>query len=124
MQRRQFLEVTIGSLAAAALTGCISRERRSGVIPSSSLPKPMDAAAFHATRRFAETPFGRIAYVERGSGDAALFLHGFPLNGFQWRGALDRLSAHRRCLAPDFMGLGYTQVADDQNLAPDAQAAM
>src|SRR5262245_11476004 len=50
--------------------------------------RPLDAAAWSAARRFADTPFGKIAYVERGSGDAALFLHGFPLNGFQWRGAL------------------------------------
>src|SRR5262249_31694692 len=57
--------------------------------------RPLDAVAWSAARRFAETPFGKIAYVERGSGDAALFLHGFPLNGFQWRGALDRLSAYR-----------------------------
>jgi len=121
MQRRQFLEVTIGSLAAAALAGCKSDAGRGGAVSGA---KPMDAAAFHAARRFAETPFGRIAYVEAGAGDAALFLHGFPLNGFQWRGALDRLSAHRRCLAPDFMALGYTQVADGQSVAPDAQVAM
>ncbi len=121
MQRRKFLEVMTGSLAAAALAGCKSDAGRSG---AASGAKPMDAAAFHAARRFAETSFGRIAYVEAGSGDAALFLHGFPLNGFQWRGALDRLSAHHRCLAPDFMALGYTQVADGQSLAPDAQLAM
>lgn len=84
----------------------------------------LDAAAWSAARRFAETPFGKIAYVERGSGDAALFLHGFPLNGFQWRGALDRLSAYRRCVAPDFMGLGYSQIPEGQSLAPDAQVAM
>jgi len=84
----------------------------------------MDAAAFRAERRFAETAFGRIAYVERGRGDAALFLHGFPLNGYQWRGAIDRLQAHRRCVAPDFMGLGYTEVAEGQSVAPDAQVAM
>jgi pimeloyl-ACP methyl ester carboxylesterase len=121
MQRRQFLEVTIGSLAAAALAGCKSDAGRSGVVSSS---KPMDLAAFNAARRFAETSFGKIAYVERGEGDAALFLHGFPLNGFQWRGALNRLSAHRRCIAPDFMALGYTEVADGQSVAPDAQLAM
>lgn len=86
--------------------------------------EPMDAAAFHAARRFAETGFGRIAYVERGAGDAALFLHGFPLNGFQWRGALDRLSTHRRCIAPDFLAMGYTEVAEGQSVAPDAQAGM
>ncbi|HJU38572.1 MAG TPA: alpha/beta hydrolase, partial [Tahibacter sp.] len=57
-------------------------------------------------------------------GDAALFLHGAPLNGYQWRGAIERLSAHRRCIAPDFMGLGYTDAADGQSLRADAQAAM
>jgi pimeloyl-ACP methyl ester carboxylesterase len=86
--------------------------------------RPLDAAAWSAARRYAETPFGKIAYVERGSGDAALFLHGFPLNGFQWRGALDRLSAYRRCVAPDFMGLGYSQIPEGQSVAPDAQVAM
>jgi len=85
---------------------------------------PTDAAAFRAARRYAELPFGRIAYVERGSGDAALLLHGAPLNGFQWRGAIDRLSAHRRCIVPDFMGLGYSEIPDGQSLAPAAQAEM
>jgi pimeloyl-ACP methyl ester carboxylesterase len=84
----------------------------------------MDAAAFHAARRFADSGFGRIAYVERGEGEAALFVHGFPLNGFQWRGALERLAAHRRCIAPDLMGLGYTEVAEGQSVTPDAQAVM
>ena len=70
------------------------------------------------------TRFGRIAVMDRGRGDAALFLHGFPLNGFQWRGAIDRLASHRRCIAPDFLGLGYTEVAEGQSVAPDAQVAM
>jgi haloalkane dehalogenase len=54
-------------------------------------------------------PFGRIAHIDRGTGPAALFLHGFPLSSFQWRGAIDRLKHVRRCLAPDFMGLGHTR---------------
>jgi pimeloyl-ACP methyl ester carboxylesterase len=84
----------------------------------------IDAAAFHASRRFAATSFGNIAYVERGAGQAALFLHGFPLNSFQWRGALARLSPYRRCIAPDFLGLGFTEPAPGQSCAPDAQVAM
>ena len=84
----------------------------------------MDLAAFHASRRFATTSFGRIAYVERGAGPAALFLHGLPLNGYQWRGALDRLSSIRRCIAPDFMGLGYSEIPEGQSLAPEAQREM
>ncbi|HEX3398404.1 MAG TPA: alpha/beta hydrolase [Steroidobacteraceae bacterium] len=53
-----------------------------------------------------------------------MFLHGYPLNGFQWRGALERLSVHRRCIAPDLMGLGYTLTAADQDLSPRAQTDM
>jgi len=125
MRRREFIEVAASALAAGALVGCTSREARDDASsPVAGARKPMNAAAFHAARQFAETPFGRIAYVERGTGDAALFLHGFPLNGFQWRGALDRLSAHRRCVAPDFLAMGYTEVAEGQSVAPEAQAAM
>jgi pimeloyl-ACP methyl ester carboxylesterase len=47
-----------------------------------------------------------------------------PLNGFQWRGALERLWPHRRCIAPDSMGLGYSEVPEGQSLAPEAQASM
>ena len=122
MNRRQFVELGAGAFAAGVLDACAapSAGRRSAAEPSA----PIDAAAFHATRRFADTSFGRIAYVERGSGEAALFLHGYPLNGFQWRGALERLSPHRRCIAADFMGLGYSEVPENQSVAPDAQVAM
>lgn len=109
--------MSAGFVAMGAIHGCT---RRSGA----SVSRPLTAEDFRATRRLAGTAYGRVAYVERGSGQAALFLHGFPLNGFQWRGALDRLSAHRRCVAPDFMGLGYTQVDEGQSMAPVAQAAM
>ncbi|MGH9159950.1 MAG: alpha/beta fold hydrolase [Vicinamibacteraceae bacterium] len=67
---------------------------------------------------------GKSPTPSAGRGNAALFLHGFPLNGFQWRGALARLSAHRRCVAPDFLGMGHTEVAERQSVAPDAQVAM
>jgi haloalkane dehalogenase len=122
MDRRRFLELAAGAVAAGTLDACVrpAGARHGGGVA----PHPMDAAAFHASRRFVETDFGRTAYVERGTGDAALFVHGFPLNGFQWRGALDRLSAHRRCVAPDLMGLGYSEIPEPQSVAPDAQVRM
>jgi len=84
----------------------------------------MDATTFHAARRFVTTSFGRIAYVERGAGPAALFLHGVPLNGFHWRHALERLSDVRRCIALDLMGLGWSDVSATQDLSFTAQARM
>jgi haloalkane dehalogenase len=119
--RRRFLALSAGTVAgvcAGGLAGC-ARWPHAGTVPAS-----MDAASFHAARHYTRTAFGRIAHVERGSGPAALFLHGFPLNGFQWRGALDRLAPYRRCIAPDFLGMGYTEVADGQSCAPGAQVAM
>ena len=62
------------------------------------------------------------AYVERGHGKVALFLHGFPLNGFQWRGVLARFSKYRRCIAPDLMGLGYTETNDEVDITPSCVA--
>jgi pimeloyl-ACP methyl ester carboxylesterase len=106
MQRRNFLQ-----LAALAATDAVARAAS-------------EVDRFRAARRYASLAFGKIAYVERGTGEAALFLHGAPLNGFQWRGAIDRLSPYRRCIAPDFMGLGYSEVPERQSLAPDAQVAM
>jgi haloalkane dehalogenase len=73
-------------------------------------PAEWTSAQFHAARRFVELPVGRIAYVERGAGPAAIFLHGYPLNGFQWRGSMARLSDVRRCIAPELMGLGYSEI--------------
>jgi len=124
MRRRQFLELISATLAARVVGAYASHADARRVATDAGPSQPMNAAAFRAARRFADIPFGKIAYVERGSGDAALFLHGAPLNGFQWRGAIDRLSAYRRCVAPDFMGLGYSQIPEHQSLAADAQVAM
>ena len=68
--------VLIGSYSAQADTGTTS----------------LTPEAFHASRNFADTPFGRIAYVERGEGPVALFIHGALLNGYQWRHQLGELS--------------------------------
>jgi pimeloyl-ACP methyl ester carboxylesterase len=113
MKRRDFLQLTGAAVAATY-----------GLTAAAQPPAPTDVNAYRQARRFADLPCGRIAYVERGRGGAALFLHGAPLNGFQWRGALDRLAPYRRCIAPDFMGLGYSEIPERQSVAPAAQVAM
>jgi haloalkane dehalogenase len=128
MHRRQFMAATIGGLTAGALAACVSDSGRSaGGSPgttTAATAKATDGAAWSAARKFMPTRFGRIAYVERGTGPAALFLHGFPLSSFQWRGAFDRLAGERRCVAADFLGLGFTEVAAGQSCAPSEQVEM
>ena len=84
----------------------------------------MDIATFHASRRFAEVKSGRIAYVERGNGPVAVFVHGVPLNGYHWRHVIDRVQHERRCVAIDLMGLGYTEIEASQDVSFTAQAHM
>ncbi|HEV8692743.1 MAG TPA: alpha/beta hydrolase [Lysobacter sp.] len=118
------MELAVGTLAAGVAGACAPLADTRRGTAGAGLSQPTNVAQFRASRRFASTRFGDIAYVERGTGPAALFLHAHPLNGFQWRGALDRLATHRRCIAPDFLALGYTRVSSGQSVAPAAQAAM
>ncbi|MGZ3180832.1 MAG: alpha/beta fold hydrolase [Telluria sp.] len=120
MNRRDFLACS----AAAAGATLLAHAAAAATPARPAAAVRLDAAAYHRLRRFAALPQGRIAYVEHGAGPAALFLHGAPLNGYQWRGALERLAPHRRCIAPDFMGLGYSEVPQAQALDAHAQADM
>jgi haloalkane dehalogenase len=116
MTRRDFLALSSAGAATLGLQHSgLAKQHETG---------PIDAAWFARKRRFASLPMGRVAYVEYGRGPAALFLHGYPLNGYQWRGALERLHSYRRCIAPDVMGLGHTQAAGGQAITPEAQVAM
>lgn len=119
MNRREFICLSSGAIATAALGVCRASESN-----SNSNSKEISVAEFHKTRKFVSTNQGRIAYFERGYGPVALFLHGFPLNSFQWRGVIPQLSEMRRCIAPDFLALGYTEVAEGQSVAPQAQVNM
>ena len=115
MDRRNFL-----ATAAFAAVGM-------GVGLTSAQESDADALAalrYNKERRFLDTSFGRIAYIDRGRGAPVLLLHGFPLSSFQWRGVIDRLSGTQRCLAPDTMGLGYTEVAAGQGVTPADQVRM
>ena len=70
------------------------------------------------------TPSGLIAYAEQGEGPAALFVHGVLLNGHLWRHQLAHLSDIRRCIAPDLLAHGATEVAKDSDVSVTANARM
>src|SRR3981081_3770116 len=107
MQRRDLLAVSVGAFVATAIGGVAF-----GPLTSAPTPTADDETArrHDRERRFAETAFGRIAPIDRGTGPAAVFAQRSPLSSFQWRGTIDRLSADRRCLAPDLMGLGHSEI--------------
>src|ERR1700727_2524386 len=71
-----------------------------------------------------ETPSGRVAYVQAGSGPVALFVHGVVLNKHMWRHQLAALSDIRRCIAVDLLAHGDTEISPNQDVSVTANAKM
>ena len=49
-----------------------------------------------------------MSYVDTGSGDPVVFLHGNPTSSYLWRNIIPYLSDQARCLAPDLVGMGQS----------------
>jgi pimeloyl-ACP methyl ester carboxylesterase len=79
---------------------------------------------FFADQRKITTSSGTISYVERGSGPAALLVHGVLLNGYVWRHQLAHLADLRRCIAVDLLGHGDTTTTATQDVSVTANARM
>ncbi len=80
--------------------------------------------ATRTSTQYAQTPSGRIAYVEQGEGPVALFVHGVLLNGHLWRHQLAGLADVRRCIAPDLLAHGATEIDAAQDVSVTANARM
>jgi haloalkane dehalogenase len=49
-----------------------------------------------------------ISYVDTGTGDPIVFLHGNPTSSYLWRNIIPYVSGLGRCLAPDLIGMGQS----------------
>lgn len=57
---------------------------------------------------FYKTPAGLMHYIDEGSGDPVVFIHGNPSWSFQFRNIVKELSGTNRCIAPDLLGFGLS----------------
>ena len=60
----------------------------------------------------------RMSYVDEGSGDPIVLLHGNPTSSYLWRNIIPYLTDSGRCIAPDLIGMG-----DSQKLASSGPGA-
>ena len=70
-------------------------------------------AAERYPKQYAEVLGARMAYVEAGSGDPIVFLHGNPTSSYLWRNVIPHCEGLGRCIAPDLIGMG-----DSAKLSP------
>ena len=64
-------------------------------------------------KKFVTVNGRQMAYVERGAGDAIVFLHGNPTSSYLWRNIMPHLEDKGRCLAPDLIGMGDSDKLPD-----------
>ena len=62
-----------------------------------------------ATQQFATISGKRIAYLEAGSGDPIVLLHGNPTSSYLWRNVIPELEGLGRVIAPDLIGQGDSE---------------
>lgn len=56
--------------------------------------------------KFIDVNGSKMHYIEAGSGDPILLLHGVPTSCYLWRNVIPHLALLGRCIAPDLIGFG------------------
>ncbi len=64
-------------------------------------------------KSFASVNGKQLAYHERGSGDAIVFLHGNPTSSYLWRNVVPHVEHLGRVIVPDLIGQGDSDKLDD-----------
>jgi haloalkane dehalogenase len=70
------------------------------------------SADFPFESKYVEVHGSKIHYIDQGSGDPILFLHGNPTSSYLWRNIIPYLVPHGRCIAPDLIGMGKSDKPD------------
>lgn len=70
------------------------------------------AVDFPYESKYANVLGSKIHYIEQGSGDPIVFLHGIPTSNYLWRNIIPALASYGHCIAPDFIGMGKSDKPD------------
>jgi haloalkane dehalogenase len=87
-----------------------------------SEPSWIDRAEYPFRSNFFKTSHGNMHYVDEGSGDVLLFLHGNPTWSFMYRHLIKSLSTGFRCVAPDYIGFGLSDKPFNVSYLPQFHA--
>lgn len=71
-------------------------------------PNWLDENEYPFQSRFFSTPYGNMHYVDEGTGDPIVFVHGNPSWSFESRNVIKALSKQYRCIAMDHLGFGLS----------------
>lgn len=87
-----------------------------------SAPDWLDRELYPFEPHHFELPEGRLHYVDEGSGDPIVMLHGNPTWSFLYRHLIRGLSGEHRCIAPDYLGFGLSDKPPHWSYRPEDHA--
>jgi haloalkane dehalogenase len=70
------------------------------------------SAEFPFESKRVEVLGSHMHYIDEGTGDPILFLHGQPTSSYLWRNIVPHMSSLGRCIAPDLIGFGKSDKPD------------
>ena len=88
------------------------------------LPFAVAPDLFPVEHRFADLDGARIHYVDEGSGEPVLLLHGNPTWSFLYRKIIAGLRDDFRCVALDYPGYGMSDAAPGYGFTPAEHSAV
>jgi haloalkane dehalogenase len=89
-----------------------------------AFPEWLDRAEYPFRQHSMTLTDGRVNYIDEGSGDVLLFVHGTPTWSFEYRHLVKNLAKGHRCIAPDHLGFGLSARPHDFAYTPEAHAAV
>jgi pimeloyl-ACP methyl ester carboxylesterase len=78
-------------------------------------PQWLDKKEYPFESRYFRLNGVKLHYIDEGSGDTILFVHGTPSWSFEFRHIIKALSGSFRCIAPDHIGFGLSDKPPDYN---------
>ncbi|MGF1507372.1 MAG: alpha/beta fold hydrolase [Chloroflexi bacterium] len=85
-------------------------------------PDWLDRDAYPFEAHYLALPEGRLHYVDEGSGEALLLMHGLPVWSFLYRHLIRALRTKYRLIAPDHLGFGLSDKPTGYSYRPQEQA--
>jgi len=80
-----------------------------------SEPNESPLEPFSQAKKFVSVGSWKVAYIDQGSGNPVVLLHGCPFQGYEYSQIIPILARHYRVVVPDLLGLGDTVVRLDDD---------
>ena len=102
----------IGAILMAAFMGSAVSAQETAPVHQASQTEIPAQSKYENKYQYVEVKGSKMAYIDEGSGDPILFLHGQPTSSYLWRNIMPFLENQGRVIAPDLIGFGKSDQPD------------